>query len=260
MPKSTKQTKLKEIVPVVFGPMFLLSIDPGFTNVGVAFACVFKKVTGCIEVVLDPRITKTRDLNITVEESNIENIDRQVKSMYWHLFPNTDLLRRTLCLFEEQYYNSHSNQSKSYLAHKLGLINQAMYTVASSTYGCICVNLKSSEVKSKLKIKADIEGDTKKKVVALVKELVGEFNESHHVADAISQIHYYVKHSICSDLKHQAKLAGEEDPSKWQIKYRFAKDGEFDTFLEDYNKPSEDPSKEELFGVSTLDHPELLLQ
>jgi hypothetical protein len=248
MPKSTKQTKIKEIVPVLFGPMFILSIDPGFKNVGPAFACVFKKVAGVIEVVLDPTVTKTRDLEISVEEANVENIDRQVKSMYWHMFPNLDLLRRTLCLFEEQYYNSHSNQSSSYLAHKLGLINQAMYTVASSTYGCICVNLKSSEVKSKLKIKSDIEGDTKKKVVALVKELLGDFNESHHVADAISQIHYYVKFNILPDLKQLAKQAGEEDPSKWQIKYRFAKPDEFNSFLEEYNKPSEDVSPEEMFG------------
>jgi hypothetical protein len=224
-----------------FGPLFLTSIDPGFRNCGLAFVCVVKDKAGQFDVIIDGSKTRTYDLGIDLEGASIDVIDRNVKSLFWKVFSRPAFLQRSMVLVEEQYFNVHKPKTL-YLAHWLSMLNQALFTCLSAHYGCLVLNIPSSQAKRSLGIVND--DSQKSKTCAYVKSIIGEDvwkelnNPSHHCADAFIYIHKYII-DVMKQMGGKKSFTGGEDLSKAKIVYRVAKPGEMDELLKLYDEPLE---------------------
>lgn len=218
--------------------MFNLGIDPGFKNLGMAFAVIHKDSRDVFKVVLDPKRTITKNLDISLDEAkDLNRIDQACKSLFWHTFPRADLLKRSLILCEEQYFNPMAPREKLWLSSRLCVLNQALLSILSSTYSCVVVNLGSNEMKAALQIKSTKGGDdTKAKAVALVKSLIPDNTFSQHVVDAIVLIYYNVVHHVFENVPNPFK-------ETFRVEFSIAKEGEIDRFLEEYNKQEEEEAE-----------------
>src|SRR4051812_18483750 len=100
---------IEQTQEIVFGPLFITSIDPGFVNTGLAYAAILKTKPGVFQIILDPRKTKTLDLQLSTKLS-INEIVRVAQKFVWINFIRPEELAVSQVRIEQQYFNLSTNK------------------------------------------------------------------------------------------------------------------------------------------------------
>ncbi len=170
---------------------WFLSIDPGFKNCGysVGFYKVYEK-DGLIKLMI-----VDKGVAPLIYKENLHNpllLYSSVKSFVKNLVEQHPYVK--ICFVEGQYFNTWGiNQNIQRLEATIALQNIQMALTASITSHNIKLFFVNSSVyKKQLKIACGNYNENKKKVLEFVKKL-GVENITHHEADTIAQVYWWVK-------------------------------------------------------------------
>lgn len=188
--KVEKDPELKSTDKI--GPYNIISIDPGFENLGVVLAEVegdLKKKNYKVTILQKVTFRLMEDK----EPKSINNLVTRVVNFIFKAFPDSESVTKSAVLIEDQYFNKNA----PYVSCNLRVLQAIMYTLFSWKYNSMTTSINSKSVKQKYDLMTGSNYQNKKKTTEFVKKhLLKDENVeiTNHVADCVLQIDYFLKY------------------------------------------------------------------
>ena len=178
-------------------PMFFLSIDPGYDNLGYCYGAIcIPKQSATPILYIDKQRFKSREISKMQDASNLDDLAYACNAFYWKVFPDEQLLRKAVVLFERQYYSERSSYKRPGLGtagHKMVLLEAVLTTIAATKYNCLTVQVHPNSVKGFYGTGKGAHKQNKAASLKYVREVlnVDVPNLNDHMCDALLQAYYY---------------------------------------------------------------------
>lgn len=187
----------------VFGPLYVFSIDPGYSNLGYCYAAIVVE-TGTKQPIIYVDKQRFRTMNIAnMAESKLDDLIHHCSSFFWKVFPNEMDLKKAVVLFERQYFSERSTHKRVGLAtagHRMVILESILSTIVKAKYQCLTVQISPNTIKSFF---GTMKGAHKENKVAAMNYCTKQFGLTEeycakigiklndHMADALLQVYHY---------------------------------------------------------------------
>ena len=128
-------------------PMFFISSDPGFVNMGNVFGCFMIDKGQCLLLLDESQCCTIKFANM--DKCNPDVLTRAAKSFYWKMFPRLNQLSTLAHIVEKQYMKPLAQNN---VGSKLCLMQQALHSTCEGLMNSIMFLVNPTHVKVHFKI------------------------------------------------------------------------------------------------------------